>query len=385
MRKKLILCCLVVLLMGVAALLVPLSIVQSAPTFAATRVAQATPIPGATATSDAANTALSEAQNTLNIITVFATILGVVLTLFSVIVIGLAFAGINSYREVQATIKTLRNSVAETQTQSANTRQALVYLGLADRLFNQNSMAEALDTYKKVGSLLPKDAQVQYTLGRIYSGAGDYLSAIAAFEASLSVTAHAEDSVEQAKVQKELGLAYRRKWESLHDDDALKKALQCLQQSLTLNPKDSDTLAILGGLYRRTGDYQQARDYYLRAWRMNPALSYPVGNLASLCWRLGEVKDALTYFGYTESAARERIKRGESEGVWDYCDLALAQLALGNLAEAKQTYQRAIQETKHVTTLDGVLSNLHMLQQSPQPMHGLDEVVQMIEDARNRI
>ena len=347
----------------------------------------ATPTPDITAAQNTANDALARAQDILNIVVLFATILGIVLTLLSVLAIGITFVGINSYRDVQATMKTLHSSVEEVKGQFTKTREALVNLGLADRLYSQNRMAEALDSYRKVGELLPEDVQVQYTLGRIYSGAGEYLSAISALEKanSLAHTQNSQNSGEQARIEKELGLAYRRKWEQLQDAESLEKALHYLQKSLMLNPQDSDTLAILGGLYRRKGAHSQARDHYLKAWRLNPALSYPIGNVASLCWYLNEIDDAQTYFRYTENAASERIKRGESEGAWDYYDLALAQLALKNTVEAKKTYQRAIQETKNITTFDGVLSNLHMLQQSPKAISGLDEIVRMVEDARTHV
>jgi tetratricopeptide (TPR) repeat protein len=149
-----------------------------------------------------------------------------------------------------------------------------------------------------------------------------------------------------------------------------------------LNPDDADTLAIIGGLYRRKKEYTQALDFYERAWRVNPGLSYALGNLASLSWFLGNASDALMYFGFTEVAAAGRIKKGQSEGFWDYYDLALARLATGKIAEAKEAYMKAIQETPGNVQFDSVLNNLYLLRGAPQVMPGLDDVVKMIEDAK---
>ena len=88
------------------------------------------------------------------------------------------------------------------------------------------------------------------------------------------------------------------------------------------------------------------------------------------------------YFQFTEAAASGRIKKGQSEGFWDYYDLALAHLATGKIAEAKETFTKAIQETPGNVQFDSVLNNLYLLQQAPQPMPGLDEAMKMIEDAK---
>ncbi len=263
------------------------------------------------------------------------------------------------------------------QKEANQTRQALIYIGLGDRLLSQKYTSEALENYKKAGSLLPNDPQINYVLGRIYSSAGDYNAAITTLEAS-----QPEQPTDQAKVLKELGLAYRRRGEALKQDTDYDEAILLLKKAIVLNPDDADALAIIGGLYRRRKEYAQAIDFYERAWRANPGLSYALGNLASLSWYLGKSSDALMYFGFTEVAATGRIKKGQSEGFWDYYDLALAHLATGKIAEAKEAYTKAIQETPGNVQFDSVLNNLYLLQQAPQPMPGLDDVVKMIEDAK---
>ena len=374
--RKLFLGAIALLFIVVACLLF---VLPSAHVLASSSRAVDIPTPDTTAVVNSANDAVSRAQDILSIVNVYATILGVVLTLFSLAAAALAFLGIRNYREVLSLAQNLRASVADIRTEGHKTREALVYLGLGDRLLNQKNTTEALENYKKAGSLLPNDAQLNFVLGRIYSGVGDYEAAITALEAS-----HPEESADQGKVQKELGLAYRRRGKAFNQEADYDMAIQCLKKSLVLNPNDSDALAILGGLYRRKKEYVQAFDSYERAWSINPGSSYALGNLASLSWYLGKPDDARMYFGYAEVAAATRIKKGQSEIFWDCYDLALAQLALGKVTEATQTYALAIKETPGEVQFEGVLDNLHLLQKAPQAMPGLDSIVKMIEDAKDR-
>ena len=75
---------------------------------------------------------------------------------------------------------------------------------------------------------------------------------------------------------------------------------------------------------------------------IDPHSSYALGNVASLSWYLGKVDDAREYFRETEREAKKRLQKGEMETFWNRYDLALAQLALGKIDEAKRTYTLAI-------------------------------------------
>lgn len=374
MQRSLFLSGVALSLIAVAVLFIAL---PNTPVLAHSGIQIETPTPDATQLVKNANDAVSHAQDILNVVNIFAAILAAVLTFLGLVAGLLAFFGYKSYGEVHALADELRKSLKDVRAEAGNTREALIYLSVGDRLLDQKNTEEALENYRKAGSLLPKDSQMNYVLGRIYSGVGDYDAAIAALEAS-----HPEETVNQGKVQKELGLAYRRRGEALKQEADYDKAMECLKKAINLNPNDSDTFAILGGLYRRKGEYQQAFASYERAWRLNPGWSYPLGNLGSLSWYLGNLNEAKMYFGYTEVAAGGRIKRGQPEGFWDYYDLALAQLASGNIAEAKHTYTEAIKATPSQVQLDAVLNNLYLLQKAPQHLPGLDEIVKMLEDAK---
>ena len=383
MRRKLFAGSSALLLIAVALLFIfPGSHVFAANIGAVSSVPVVTPTPDTTAAVNAANNAVSRAQDLLNIMGVFAGIFAVVLTLFSVFAIVIGFLGFSSYTEFRKLVDNLRTNLAKTQKDADNTRSALIYLSLGDRLLNQKETEEALKNYKEAGKLLPNDNQVQYMLGRIYSGAGDYGAAINTLEAT-----HPADAESQAKVEKELGLAYRRRGKANKQeaDADYNTAVQHLKRAIDLNPNDSDTAAILGGLYRRKGEYALAYSAYEQAWNLNRGSSYALGNLASLSWYEGKKDEARMYFGFAEMIAIDRIRKGRGEIYWDYYDLGLAELALGKIAEAQKTYETAIKETPNKVLFEAVLDNLYLMQKAPQSMAGLDDIVKMIETAENMV
>ena len=374
MKRNLFLSVMALAFVAAAILLI---VLPNTPVLAHNSIPLETPTPDATQVVQNANNAITHAQDLLNVVNIFATILAAVLTFLGVVAGILTFLGIRSIREVRASADELRKSVKDVQTEARDTIEALVYLGAGNVHLERNNREEALENFRKAGSLLPKDSRMNYLLGSIYSGLGEFDAAIIALEAS-----RPEETLTQGKVQKELGLAYRRRGEALGQEDDYDKAIQFLKKAISLNPDDSDTFAILGGLYRRKKEYKQALASYEQAWNLNPNSSYALGNLASLSWYLGKVNEAKMHFQYAEMLVNKRIKRGQPVGFWDYYDLALAQLASGNLADAKKMYTEAIKATPGPVQIDGVLNNLYLLQNANPPLPGLDEIVKMLEDAK---
>ncbi len=351
------------------------------PVFAHSHVLISTPTPDATAALQDASNTLSQAQDILNIVNGFVAILGLILAFLALLTAVFAVLGFRTYTEMRTLAAELRKSVKDTQLEASKTRNALIYLTLGDRLLAQRNIRAARENYHKVERLLPNDTQVNYILGRTYSGIGDYDAAIDAFEVSLK-NVEPEDIAGQARAEKELGLAYRRRGDAFKQSADYDLAIRALKKSITLEPNDDDALAILGGLYRRKEEYLLAVNLYERAWHDNPRSSYALGNLASLSWYLGKVDDAKMYFGHTEVVAQGRLKSGETEMYWDYYDLALARLAQGKINDAKGLYQKAIHLTPGNVQIDAVLNNLYLLRKAPQSMAGLDAVITLLEDAR---
>ncbi|MDQ6643763.1 MAG: tetratricopeptide repeat protein, partial [Chloroflexota bacterium] len=364
-----------------------------------------------TATPDAnqilnqANQATTEAQRTLNVISIilgfFSFIVGILAILAGVLTsVGIIL--INRYRkqlnEERQQLSEEREEAIKKRTDMDNTLKAVVYLGLGDRLYDQDKKQEAVAIYRKVGSLLPGDSEINYSLGRIYSGSEYYEDAIATFNAALSANPNF------AEAEMELGLAYRRRGEAQKEPDAevlrnadYDQAVTHLKRAINLRPNYEDALAGLGAAYRRMGDkerdtkareyYEQAKEYYKQAHMADPSSSYALGNVASLSWFLGEQKAANSYFTLAEAVAKVRIMNaGRSPEIyWDYYDLALAQLVIGTVTkdeatkdEAIKTYHTAIQLTPGTVQLNSVLNNLYLLQKARDSVDRLDIVIALL-------
>ena len=135
-----------------------------------------TPTPDVSATLQTAQQANSNAQTILS----FLNILDVVYPLFlglAVTVLGvIGFRGYRSFqKEAHAGIEDINQLKKEAEEKKViieRLQTALVYMALGDRLANQKDTRQAIEAYKKAGSLLPEEAQINYALGRIYSGIG---------------------------------------------------------------------------------------------------------------------------------------------------------------------------------------------------------------------
>ncbi len=304
----------------------------------------------------------------------------------------------NEWRDHVNQIHQLEQEAKDEQAALVRTQQALVYLGLGDRLYNQKDIKNAVEAYKKVASLLPDDPQINYVLGRIYSGAEYFDDAINSFEAALKV------QPDLPEVEMELGLAYRRRgqYQKGPNEDALRtidyaKAIEHLQRAteLSSNHKASfamlsgldrpeDAFATIGGLYRRKREYEKALEYYEQAYRINPNSSYALGNVSSLSWYLAKLDKAREYYILTEALAKVRIMTPHPEDYWDYYDLALAQLVLGKTDDAKNTYKTAIEKTPGAVQFDSVLDVLRFLRDAKDLIPGLNDVIEMIEKAKDQ-
>lgn len=339
-----------------------------------------TPTPDVNAILNKANDASNQAEHLNTVVTIGLAVLGAVLAALAIVSAGLAFFGITSFRDINGLKEQMRQDLEDMRKDAAATRGSLVYLGLGDRLMSKGSDKEAIESYRKAATFSPKDDQINYALGRIFSGAGFFDDAILAFSAATQA------NPDNAESWRDLGLAYRRRGVKMSEPEDYDKAIECLKRAITLKPDDDDAYAVIGGLYRRKGEHQRALANYKQAYSINPGSSYALGNIASLSWYLGEVVEAKKYFTETEKAASGRITAGTPEGYWDYYDLALSQLVLGRPG-AIDSYKQAIDKTPPPgkVVFESVLDNLKLLKTARTPIPDLPQVIQLIEDAKGKL
>jgi tetratricopeptide (TPR) repeat protein len=264
-------------------------------------------------------------------------------------------------------------------------KDARAYAELGSSYERLRRVEDAIRAFENAQKLQPENTDVLFALSRLYNDTESYEQAIEILDRLIELRPEFADAYKQR------GLVYRRRADAefaVTEDverraEEYKRAIVDFERAVELRPDFEDALGSLGGLYRRLGDVERAAEYYQRLYAVNPHSSYGLGNLGSLSWYFENVKDARKYFAELEEVAQARIQEEREDGYWDYYDLALAQLATGKLAAARETYAKAIEETPAVAQLDAVLSNLYFLQRARAHIEGLEEIIAMIENAKD--
>src|SRR5205823_9125292 len=122
------------------------------------------------------NDASNQAQNLITYITVVGVVLAaltIFITAITIITVVFAFLGISSLKDVNEFKEKMHQDLENMHKDAMATRGSLVYLGLGDRLMSKGKgfVKEAIESYRKAGTFSPQDDQINYDLGRIYSGA----------------------------------------------------------------------------------------------------------------------------------------------------------------------------------------------------------------------
>lgn len=245
---------------------------------------------------------------------------------------------------------------------------ALSLLPLAERQYQSGNVDGALDTYQRANELDPINPVPHYYVGYILTQKNKLIDA----EISLRRALNLDDKFLHA--QAALGYTLRRIGDSEQDVASRRKiyreAEKLLKMALAANEQlvDADGESwngSLAGLYKRSGDVEQAKHYYERAAAVTPLSSYPAVNLAiiALEHNLNEINDR---FKRVERLARLKILAVQ-ENYWSYGDLLMAQLALGKDDDALDTLETLIEVVPPGVkdALPRVKHSLELLQNAP--------------------
>jgi tetratricopeptide (TPR) repeat protein len=126
----------------------------------------------------------------------------------------------------------------------------------------------------------------------------------------------------------------------LERNQLLTNAESYLQRALQISPKlvDDDGESwwgVLGGLYKRRGQIDEAIKAYHQATVVTPQSSYGYGNLAQLYMKQGEVEKMLETFEHVEQIAYKEAD-AESGNFWGYSDLVVSSYAIGKHEQARR-------------------------------------------------
>jgi len=257
---------------------------------------------------------------------------------------------------------------------------AQAYIPLGERQYKAQDYSGAISTYKTALDLDENNPVIHYRLGYVYTQQGDLDQARYHYEAAM------EKAENFAPAMAGLGYVIRRQGEKMEEGikrkEVMNEAEELLLKAMELSPKlvDDDGESwwgILGGLYRRRGQIDDAIFAYKQATVVTPQSSYGWGNLALLYMKQDRRDDMLETYAEVEKLAAAEAA-ADVNNYWGHADLVVSRYALGKAEEAAEVLERAIQiaplESPYM--LDGLKGTLEDL---TRVLH--DEKVPAIEKA----
>lgn len=283
-------------------------------------------------------------------------------------------------RELKALQQVLEDAAEEERQHTNNALLANALIPLAERQYRAADYKGALNTYNRALELDPENPVVNQRLGYVYTQSGELDKAKYHYERAI------ERESDFAPALAGLGFVYRRfsenlskevTAENLTNDELLQRNIQrdqllnrsenLLLQALEISPKlvDDDGESwwgVLGGLYKRRGQIEQAIDAYRQATEVTPQSSYGFGNLANLYMRKGEVEKMRETFQRVEQIA---FKEADAQpgNFWGYADLVTSSFAIGKVEQARDSIPIAISiaPIDSPYMLEGLLASLQDL------------------------
>lgn len=294
----------------------------------------------------------------------------------------------------RAELQTLqRNLEAGAEKRRVITERALLaqaYIPLGERQYKAQDYTGAITTYKQALELDPNNPVLHYRLGYVYTQKGDLDDAKYHYEHAMQLA----DNFAPAMAG--LGYVYRRIGERMDEGverkQMMNRAEELLLEAMNLSPKlvDDDGESwwgILGGLYRRRGQVDDAIYAYKQATIVTPQSSYGFGNLALLYMQKNQREEMLETYAEVEKLAGAEAA-AEVNNYWGHADLVVSRYALGKSEEAVQVLERAIQiaplESPYMLEgLQGTLEDLTKVLE-PEKIPALKEAVKRIADEQVR-
>lgn len=294
----------------------------------------------------------------------------------------------------RAELQTLqRNLEAGAEKRRVITERALLaqaYIPLGERQYKAQDYTGSITTYKQALELDPNNPVLHYRLGYVYTQKGDLDDAKYHYEHAMQLA----DNFAPAMAG--LGYVYRRIGERMDEGverkQMMNRAEELLLEAMNLSPKlvDDDGESwwgILGGLYRRRGQIDDAIYAYKQATIVTPQSSYGFGNLALLYMQKNQREEMLETYAEVEKLAGAEAA-AEVNNYWGHADLVVSRYALGKSEEAAQVLERAIQiaplESPYMLEgLQGTLEDLTKVLE-PEKIPALKEAVKRIADEQVR-
>jgi len=234
-------------------------------------------------------------------------------------------------RDLQALREELMRAGQEQHTSTVNALIASALLTIGERQYRNRDLEGAIATYQRALELDANNPVFYQRLGYVLTHQDKLAEAEHYYERAIGLEAKFSPAIAG------LGFVYRRMGDATKDTLArsqlYNKAERLLLDALSLSDRllDEDGepwWGVLGGLYRRRGQIDQAIYAYEKVTKIAPHSSYGFGNLALLYMKKNERAAMLNTYSRVEQIAETEI-RTKAGNFWGYADLIVSRFALG--------------------------------------------------------
>jgi tetratricopeptide (TPR) repeat protein len=227
---------------------------------------------------------------------------------------------------------------------------------------------EALREFSRAIEIDPEYAWAILERGKIYEILGEYKNAVKDFDTAISIC-HSKTEVDDDLDDAQSSLGYLQY--KLGDYEA---STQCFQKSVELQPDNPSYSSNLAYLYLLQGDVNEAQQ--IIEMHVKDDLSPDRFWLNS-----GLIK---AHGGQLESAMQSWQKGLEimdDDSDWEKAVRHVFTIALGNPIEGLENMRQLIDSGTDRFTLRNALNDATILSRCPQPIDGIDQVIQLLEEA----
>jgi tetratricopeptide (TPR) repeat protein len=308
-------------------------------------------------------------------------------------------------RELNKLRDTLEASAEDERQQTSNALLANALIPIGERQYRASDYEGARNTYQRALELDPQNPVVNQRLAYVYTHSGDLDKAEDHYERAI------EREANFAPALAGLGFVYRRMGDSLskelgngnlppdeRDETRMKRdriynqAEAYLLDALKLSPRlvDDDGESwwgVLGGLYKRRGQINEAINAYEKVTDVTPQSSYGFGNLALLHMKRNEREKMLQMYERVERIARTEA-RAQQGNFWGYADLVTSSYAIGKTDQADEAVDIAIAIAPPDSPymLSGLRDTLHDLSQvlAPEKVPPIQKAIDRLDTEMNK-
>lgn len=208
-----------------------------------------------------------------------------------------------------------------------------VSLNMWARLLYQKSgqTGEAMDIYKKVLQLDPRNRDAYFALGEIYQDLGKPEEVIGTYNKLLKL--YPEDEGVQLRIIDAYGRAIQKHPDRIFQEKREDLLSQYEQLSKRKQYTANDYFN-LGFLYEQVGGYEEAMRFYRKALALAPNHEKALYSLASRYQATGDVKTAMALY--------QRLVHFHPQSTLAYLNMGLIYNALGDTDRAKYLYQKVV-------------------------------------------